>query len=74
MTSSTTRKARLVATWILRVVIGLAFLGIGIEKLTGTTARGNVGLAGLETESRLRYSSHQPLRSRLSFVHGESLL
>lgn len=36
MTSQTTGKARIVATWILRVLIGLAFLGIGIEKLTGT--------------------------------------
>lgn len=36
MTSKTFGNARLVATWILRVIVGLAFLGIGIEKLTGT--------------------------------------
>jgi putative oxidoreductase len=36
MTSQTTGKARLIATWILRILVGLAFLGIGIEKLTGT--------------------------------------
>ena len=36
MTSQTTGKARRVATWILRILVGLAFLGIGIEKLTGT--------------------------------------
>jgi|HubBroStandDraft_5_1064220.scaffolds.fasta_scaffold259811_2 hypothetical protein len=36
MTSHTTGKARTVATWILRIFVGLAFLGIGIEKLTGT--------------------------------------
>ncbi len=29
-------KARIIATWILRVLLGLAFLAIGIEKLTGT--------------------------------------
>lgn len=36
MTSHTTGKAHTVATWILRIFVGLAFLGIGIEKLTGT--------------------------------------
>jgi len=36
MTSQKTGKARAVATWILRIFVGLAFLGIGIEKLTGT--------------------------------------
>ena len=36
MTSQTTGKARRVATWILRILVGLAFLGIGIKKLTGT--------------------------------------
>jgi uncharacterized membrane protein YphA (DoxX/SURF4 family) len=36
MTSQTTRNVRLIITWILRVVLGLAFLGIGTEKLTGT--------------------------------------
>ena len=36
MTSQTTGKARRVATWILRILVGLAFLGIGVEKLTGT--------------------------------------
>jgi uncharacterized membrane protein YphA (DoxX/SURF4 family) len=35
MTSKTTGKARLIATWFLRVLLGLLFLGIGIEKLTG---------------------------------------
>src|ERR1700722_16937016 len=36
MTTETTGKVRLMFTWILRVLLGLAFLGIGIEKLTGT--------------------------------------
>lgn len=36
MTSQTTSKARLIVTWILRVLLGVMFLGIGIEKLTGT--------------------------------------
>ena len=36
MTQQTTGKVRLAVTWILRVIIGLAFLVIGIEKLTGT--------------------------------------
>ncbi|HEY4300162.1 MAG TPA: DoxX family membrane protein [Candidatus Didemnitutus sp.] len=27
---------RLIITWILRILLGLAFLGVGIEKLTGT--------------------------------------
>lgn len=36
MTSRTTGRTRNILTWILRVVVGLAFLGIGIEKLTGT--------------------------------------
>jgi putative oxidoreductase len=36
MTSQTTGKARLIITWILRVLLGVTFLGIGIEKLTGT--------------------------------------
>ena len=29
-------KPRLILTWILRILLGLLFLGIGIEKLTGT--------------------------------------
>lgn len=36
MTSGTTGKVRFIITWILRVLLGLAFLAIGIEKLTGT--------------------------------------
>ena len=36
MTSATTGKVRLIITWLLRVFLGLAFLAIGIEKLTGT--------------------------------------
>ena len=36
MTSETTGKVRLIITWFLRVLLGVAFLGIGIEKLTGT--------------------------------------
>jgi putative oxidoreductase len=31
-----TGKARRIITWILRVLLGVAFLGIGIEKVTGT--------------------------------------
>jgi putative oxidoreductase len=36
MTSATTAKIRLMITGVLRVLLGLIFLGIGIEKLTGT--------------------------------------
>lgn len=36
MTAKKTGTIRLVFTWILRCLLGLAFLGIGIEKLTGT--------------------------------------
>ena len=36
MTSETAVKVRLSITWSLRVLLGLTFLGIGIEKLTGT--------------------------------------
>ena len=36
MASSAGAKARTVFVWTLRVFLGLAFLGIGIEKLTGT--------------------------------------
>lgn len=36
MNLQTPGKARLIITWILRVLLGLLFLGIGIEKLTGT--------------------------------------
>ena len=36
MSSQTTGKARLILTWTLRVLLGVIFLGIGIEKLTGT--------------------------------------
>jgi putative oxidoreductase len=36
MTSQSTSKTRLIITWILRVLLGVIFLGIGIEKLTGT--------------------------------------
>lgn len=36
MASETTGKLRVILTWFLRVLVGLAFLGIGIEKLTGT--------------------------------------
>ncbi len=32
----TTAKVRIVVTWVLRVLLGIMFLGIGIEKLTGT--------------------------------------
>jgi uncharacterized membrane protein YphA (DoxX/SURF4 family) len=36
MASETAGKVRLIFTWILRVFLGLLFLAIGIEKLTGT--------------------------------------
>ena len=36
MTSQTAGKARFIVTWTLRVLLGVLFLGIGIEKLTGT--------------------------------------
>ena len=36
MASETNGKLRLIMTWLLRALLGLAFLGIGIEKLTGT--------------------------------------
>jgi uncharacterized membrane protein YphA (DoxX/SURF4 family) len=36
MTSTMTAKMRFMITWALRVLLGLVFLGIGIEKLTGT--------------------------------------
>jgi len=36
MTSQTISKPRLILTWILRVLLGVIFLGVGIEKLTGT--------------------------------------
>ncbi|MGA2848766.1 MAG: DoxX family membrane protein [Terracidiphilus sp.] len=36
MTPQPTGKPRLILTWILRILLGLLFLGIGIEKLTGT--------------------------------------
>jgi uncharacterized membrane protein YphA (DoxX/SURF4 family) len=36
MTSQTTGKMRSIVTWILRILLGITFLGIGIEKLTGT--------------------------------------
>ncbi|HKF46207.1 MAG TPA: DoxX family protein [Terracidiphilus sp.] len=36
MTSETTGKTRLIVTWVLRILLGVAFLAIGIEKLTGT--------------------------------------
>lgn len=36
MTLKTTGKACLIIIWFLRVLLGVAFLGIGIEKLTGT--------------------------------------
>ena len=32
----TTGKVRLILTWTLRILLGITFLGIGIEKLTGT--------------------------------------
>ena len=31
-----TARVRIVATWVLRLLLGIMFLGIGIEKLTGT--------------------------------------
>ena len=36
MPPQTTGKTRLIITWLLRILLGVAFLGIGIEKLTGT--------------------------------------
>jgi putative oxidoreductase len=36
MNLQTTGKARRTITWVLRVLLGVIFLGIGIEKLTGT--------------------------------------
>lgn len=36
MSPQETGKTRLVLTWALRFTVGLLFLGIGIEKLTGT--------------------------------------
>ena len=36
MTSQTAGKSRRIITWILRILLGVAFLGIGIEKVTGT--------------------------------------
>src|ERR1700749_1671985 len=36
MSSQTTGRVRLILTWILRVLLGVIFLGIGVEKLTGT--------------------------------------
>ncbi|GFZ96687.1 DoxX family protein [Dyella caseinilytica] len=36
MTSQTAGKARRIITWILRILLGVTFLGIGIEKVTGT--------------------------------------
>jgi uncharacterized membrane protein YphA (DoxX/SURF4 family) len=36
MPSQSIGKPRLIITWILRVFLGLAFLAVGIEKLTGT--------------------------------------
>jgi putative oxidoreductase len=36
MASESTGKARRILTWVLRILLGLIFLGIGIEKLTGT--------------------------------------
>jgi putative oxidoreductase len=36
MTSQTAGKARHIIIWILRILLGVAFLGIGIEKVTGT--------------------------------------
>ena len=35
MTTETTGKVRRITTWVLRVLLGLVFLAIGIEKLTG---------------------------------------
>jgi putative oxidoreductase len=36
MPATTTAKTRLILTWVLRILLGVMFLGIGIEKLTGT--------------------------------------
>ena len=36
MPSRTTDKMRPIITWLLRILLGVTFLGIGIEKLTGT--------------------------------------
>ena len=36
MTTERTGNARWITTWVLRVLLGLVFLAIGIEKLTGT--------------------------------------
>ena len=36
MTSAAVGKVRLMITWFLRVLVGLIFAGIGVEKLTGT--------------------------------------
>jgi putative oxidoreductase len=36
MTSQATGKVRRIITWILRILLGVSFLGIGIEKITGT--------------------------------------
>lgn len=36
MSTETTSRVRTIAIWFLRVFLGLVFLGIGIEKLTGT--------------------------------------
>ena len=36
MPSQTAAKTRLILTWVLRILLGVMFLGIGIEKLTGT--------------------------------------
>ena len=35
-TMKATGKVRVIITWFLRILLGLLFLGIGIEKLTGT--------------------------------------
>jgi putative oxidoreductase len=36
MTLQTAGKVRRIITWILRILLGVTFLGIGIEKVTGT--------------------------------------
>ena len=36
MPSQTAAKTRLILTWVLRILLGVMFLGIGIEKLTET--------------------------------------
>jgi putative oxidoreductase len=36
MTPQTTGNVRRIITWILRILLGVTFLGIGIEKVTGT--------------------------------------